>query len=192
MALAADQFSDSEVRYVRADCDDLAHKFVADDHRDRNGRLRPGIPFVNMKVGAADPGQKDADFHVIDANLRLGNIFEPKARTALTFYESFHFLPYAIRACYWSMEADSKRGVACSLVLSLLRGISLLTGNNTGNLFHGVNGSLHSFMDWRHMPEILAAGKDAYSELKNVCLWVKDNGGMGFDGTSRSLLLLIP
>src|ERR1039458_10835918 len=54
MTLAADQFSDPEVRYIRTDRDDLAHKFVADDHRDRNGRLRPGIPFVNMKVGAAD------------------------------------------------------------------------------------------------------------------------------------------
>jgi DNA modification methylase len=46
--------------------------------------------------------------------------------------------------------------------------------------FHSVDGSLHyAFMDWRHMPELLAAGKQVYSELKNVCVWVKDNGGMG-------------
>src|SRR5438874_2711268 len=25
----------------------------------------------------------------------------------------------------------------------------------------------------------LAAGREAYSELKNLCVWVKDNGGMG-------------
>jgi DNA modification methylase len=43
-----------------------------------------------------------------------------------------------------------------------------------------VAGSLHyAFMDWRHMSEILAAGNRVYSELKNVCVWVKDNGGMG-------------
>src|SRR6201997_1005198 len=29
------------------------------------------------------------------------------------------------------------------------------------------------------MSEILAAGNHVYSELKNVCVWVKDNGGMG-------------
>ena len=34
-------------------------------------------------------------------------------------------------------------------------------------------------MDWRHMGELLAAGRDVYSELKNVCVWVKDNAGMG-------------
>ena len=34
-------------------------------------------------------------------------------------------------------------------------------------------------MDWRHSAELQAAGNSAYSELKNVCVWVKDNGGMG-------------
>jgi ParB-like chromosome segregation protein Spo0J len=42
------------------------------------------------------------------------------------------------------------------------------------------DGSIHFIcMDWRHIEELLAAGRDAYSELKNVCVWVKDNGGMG-------------
>jgi len=45
---------------------------------------------------------------------------------------------------------------------------------------HSVAGSLHYvFMDWRHLSEILTAGNQVYSELKNVCVWVKDNGGMG-------------
>ncbi|HEV7265502.1 MAG TPA: site-specific DNA-methyltransferase [Falsiroseomonas sp.] len=34
-------------------------------------------------------------------------------------------------------------------------------------------------MDWRHIGEILAAGRAAYSELKNLCVWTKTNGGMG-------------
>jgi DNA modification methylase len=43
-----------------------------------------------------------------------------------------------------------------------------------------VDGSLHYLcMDWRHLEELLAAGKEAYTELKNICVWVKDNGGMG-------------
>ena len=45
---------------------------------------------------------------------------------------------------------------------------------------HSVNGSLHYiFVDWRHMREILATGKHAYTELKDVCVWVKDHGGTG-------------
>lgn len=34
-------------------------------------------------------------------------------------------------------------------------------------------------MDWRHMGELLAAGKRVFSELKNLCVWSKTNGGMG-------------
>ena len=43
-----------------------------------------------------------------------------------------------------------------------------------------IDGSLHFIcMDWRHVEELLAAGRAAYDELKNLCVWVKDNGGMG-------------
>lgn len=42
------------------------------------------------------------------------------------------------------------------------------------------DGSIHYVcMDWRHMPEMMAAGGPVYSELKNVCVWAKTNGGMG-------------
>ncbi len=42
-----------------------------------------------------------------------------------------------------------------------------------------INGSLHYIcMDWRHMFELLTAGKN-YTELKNICVWSKNNGGMG-------------
>jgi DNA modification methylase len=45
---------------------------------------------------------------------------------------------------------------------------------------YSVAGSLHYvFMDWRHISELLTAGRQVYSDLKNVCVWVKDNGGMG-------------
>ena len=41
-------------------------------------------------------------------------------------------------------------------------------------------GSLHYVcMDWRHLDELLTAGGEAYGELKNVCVWIKDNPGMG-------------
>lgn len=34
-------------------------------------------------------------------------------------------------------------------------------------------------MDWHHMREQLNAGASAFSELKNLCVWHKSNGGMG-------------
>jgi DNA modification methylase len=41
-------------------------------------------------------------------------------------------------------------------------------------------GSLHFIcMDWRHLRELLTAGESVYAELKNICVWNKDRGGMG-------------
>lgn len=42
------------------------------------------------------------------------------------------------------------------------------------------DGSIHYIcMDWRHQIEVLTAGRGTYSELKNLCVWVKNNAGMG-------------
>ena len=52
--------------------------------------------------------------------------------------------------------------------------------------------SLHYIcMDWRHLDEMLAAGREAYGELKNLCVWVKDNGGMGSLYRSQHELILL-
>ncbi len=43
-----------------------------------------------------------------------------------------------------------------------------------------VQGSLHYIcMDWRHLKELLNAAERNYTELKNLCIWVKDSGGLG-------------
>lgn len=47
------------------------------------------------------------------------------------------------------------------------------------------------FMDWRHMPEILAAGVTTFSELKNLCVWNKTNGGMGSLYRSKHELVFV-
>jgi len=45
---------------------------------------------------------------------------------------------------------------------------------------HSADGAIHFVcMDWRHIGEVVAAGGDAYAELKNLCVWAKTNGGMG-------------
>jgi DNA modification methylase len=46
-------------------------------------------------------------------------------------------------------------------------------------------------MDWRHMGELLSAGEVVFSELKNVCVWNKTNGGMGSFYRSKHELVFV-
>ena len=45
---------------------------------------------------------------------------------------------------------------------------------------YSARGSIHFvFMDWRHLAQVLAAGLDAYTGFKNLCIWAKNTAGMG-------------
>jgi DNA modification methylase len=46
-------------------------------------------------------------------------------------------------------------------------------------------------MDWRHLPELFAAGQTVFSELKNLCVWNKTNGGMGTFYRSKHELVCV-
>ncbi len=46
-------------------------------------------------------------------------------------------------------------------------------------------------MDWRHMSELLSAGRSTFSELKNLCVWNKTNGGMGSFYRSKHELVFV-
>jgi DNA modification methylase len=55
-----------------------------------------------------------------------------------------------------------------------------------------IDGAIHfQCMDWRHIGEMLGAGDEVYSELKNVCVWAKDNGGMGAFYRSQHELVFV-
>lgn len=42
------------------------------------------------------------------------------------------------------------------------------------------DGAVHFiFMDWRHIDELIAIGRGQYGELLNLCVWRKNNAGMG-------------
>lgn len=57
---------------------------------------------------------------------------------------------------------------------------------------HSIQGSVHTiFMDWRHLPEIIEAGQVAYSAMLNMCVWVKNQAGMGSLYRSQHELALI-
>jgi DNA modification methylase len=34
-------------------------------------------------------------------------------------------------------------------------------------------------IDWRHLPELLGTGKQIFDSVLNICVWVKNNAGMG-------------
>jgi hypothetical protein len=66
----------------------------------------------------------------------------------------------------------------------------------TTSLGHAVHcsrdGAIHFVcMDWRHMTELLAAGKEIYGELKNLCVWNKSNAGMGSLYRSKHELIFV-
>lgn len=46
-------------------------------------------------------------------------------------------------------------------------------------------------MDWRHMEELLTAGKSVFTELKNLVVWNKTNGGMGAFYRSKHELIFV-
>jgi DNA modification methylase len=46
-------------------------------------------------------------------------------------------------------------------------------------------------MDWRHIGELLTAGRQVYAELKNVCVWNKTNAGMGSFYRSKHELVFV-
>lgn len=55
-----------------------------------------------------------------------------------------------------------------------------------------VNGAIHYLcMDWRHIAELQNAACPTYTELKNLCVWTKTNGGMGAFYRSQHELVFV-
>ena len=66
-------------------------------------------------------------------------------------------------------------------------------GETLGNISAAMRDGAVAFvcMDWRHMGELLAAGEEAFSELKNLVVWNKTNGGMGAFYRSKHELIFV-
>ncbi len=63
--------------------------------------------------------------------------------------------------------------------------LQLLARYSTGGSVHYI------FMDWRHVGELLSAGRQVYATLLNLCVWVKNNGGMGSFYRSQHELVFV-
>ena len=96
-------------------------------------------------------------------------------------------------------------GHVCGLGAVKHREFAMASGEMTGREFTAflhttfmnaaevsIDGAIHYVcMDWRHVEEVMRASKGAYSELKNICVWSKDNGGMGSFYRSKHELVFV-
>src|SRR6188474_3894921 len=90
VALARYPVADRETLHFAADLDDLAAVLMTDRHRHWNRLLCPGVPAVDVHVGAADRGLADLDPDVVGAELRLRYLLEPDPRGALRLHQCLH------------------------------------------------------------------------------------------------------
>jgi DNA modification methylase len=74
---------------------------------------------------------------------------------------------------------------AAEFTVFLTTGLRLLSRFSSSASVHFI------CMDWRHIGELLAAGNQVYSELLNLCIWVKNAGGMGSLYRSRHELVFV-
>ena len=77
VSFTADQFAGMKVVDIGSDLNDLADEFMPDHQRNRDRAARPIVPVINMEVRAADSGQQDTHFYVIDSGLRFGYVLQP-------------------------------------------------------------------------------------------------------------------
>jgi crossover junction endodeoxyribonuclease RuvC len=63
---------------------------MTDLHRRRHRALSPGIPFVNMQIGATDRRTKNTNQDVELAHRRNRHFLQPKPRTTLSFHQRLH------------------------------------------------------------------------------------------------------
>lgn len=96
-------------------------------------------------------------------------------------------------------------GHVCGLGTVKHREFAMASGEMTGREFTGflhtvfmnaaevsIDGAIHFIcMDWRHVEEVMRASKGAHSELKNICVWNKNNGGMGSFYRSKHELVFV-
>jgi DNA modification methylase len=70
--------------------------------------------------------------------------------------------------------------------LSFLNNTLRLIANNS------TNGAIsYVCMDWRHAGDLIAAGRQNFDELLNICVWVKNSGGMGSFYRSQHELVFV-
>src|SRR6185437_9955067 len=92
VTLAADDIAGKEVVNIRAGSDNFSYKLVTDGHGNRDGLLRPLVPLMNVDIGPTDARVVHLHQHIVDADRRLGDVFQPKTPLGFALYQCFHRL----------------------------------------------------------------------------------------------------
>jgi DNA modification methylase len=140
------------------------------------------------EVSAGPPVSNIGDLWLLDRHRVLcGNALDPEAcaalmgehRAAMVFTDPPYNVPIEGHAS--GLGAIHHRSFPMASGEMDKAAFTTFLGQACRNLaVCSADASLHYVcMDWRHLDELLAAGAQAYGELKNVCVWVKDNAGMG-------------
>jgi 16S rRNA G966 N2-methylase RsmD len=152
------------------------------------------------EVSAAAPVSKVGDVWVFGRHRVLcGNALDPEAFTALMGAERaamvFSDPPYnvPIDGHASGLGAIHHRPFPmASGEMGEAEFTAFLTQTCRNLVAFSTAGSLHYIcMDWRHVDVLLAAGRAAYGELTNLCVWVKHNAGMGSLYRSQHELVLV-
>lgn len=91
-----------------------------------------------------------------------------------------------------NVRSDHKEFAMASGEMSDLEFIGFLAKTLGACASTSRDGAIHFVcMDWRHVGHLQAAGDRVYSELLNLCVWNKSNGGMGSLYRSKHELVFV-
>jgi DNA modification methylase len=112
-------------------------------------------------------------------------------RAAIVFTDPPYNVPIDGHACGLGTVRHQDFAMACG-EMDAAEFTDFLTRSSRLMVQHSVAGAIHyQCMDWRHVGEMLAVGRRVYTELKNICVWVKHNGGMGSFYRSQHELVFV-
>lgn len=80
VTLTAHQIAREEIGDVGTGLHYASNEFMAYRHGNRDGSLRPIVPFVNVNIRAADTRAKYFDQYIVDPDLRTLDFFQPQPR----------------------------------------------------------------------------------------------------------------
>jgi hypothetical protein len=109
VTFSADELAYGKIGDVGAELDDFADELMADDETFADGGASPGVPVVDVEVGAADSGVEDTNFDIVDTNFRFRDVFKPETAFTAAFYECLHErVPFRVRT-----QVDSRTAWSC-------------------------------------------------------------------------------
>lgn len=165
-------------------------------------KAKPDEDARDEEVPAGDPGEpvsKQGDLWLLgDHKLFVGNALEPISYDTLLGDEKARMVftdpPYNVEIGGIVGNGRTKHDefLMASGEMSREEFTAFLFSFMKLSAAHSIGGGLNYVcMDWRHMQEVLAAGAKAYSDLLNLVVWAKTNGGMGSFYRSQHELIFV-